>query len=190
MTIELIREHHVKSPKGGFFQTLGTLRVFDPESGKLIYSCKTLELPWRDNKRYISCIPPAPDAEGEVYEWTLRNPSPSFAYTHIHIKDVKDRTGILVHRGNWVGYTPEESHSLGCILVGKDYAFINKDEYLDVTNSTQAMNELVQLLPQEGKISVRWFLKDGERHDCRMFASQFLQGVNSINPIARLTSPQ
>ena len=56
------------------------------------FLCHTIELPWKDNKRSISCIP-----EG-IYEIV-----PRFSEklkNHLLIKDVRDRNLILVHPAN------------------------------------------------------------------------------------------
>jgi hypothetical protein len=68
----------------------------------------TLELPYKDNQRSISCIP-----KGK-YNVRLRLPRESATrdYLHLLIQDVKDRDFILFHRGNTI------SDSRGCVLVG------------------------------------------------------------------------
>jgi hypothetical protein len=64
----------------------------------------TLELPWKDNQRVISCIP-----IGE-YKCTWHQ-SPRFGWTYL-VNGVPDRSAILFHAGNTVGDTD------GCILLG------------------------------------------------------------------------
>jgi hypothetical protein len=54
--------------------------------------CHTLELPWRDNERNVSCIP-----EGR-YE--LRKGMSQKHGVHIRVRDVPGREGILLHPGN------------------------------------------------------------------------------------------
>ena len=56
--------------------------------------CDTLELPYRDNQRSISCIP-----NGE-YKVRLRYPRESATrdYLHLLVQDVKDRSYILFHK--------------------------------------------------------------------------------------------
>ena len=76
--------------------TNGTLFI----NGK--FSCFTIELPWRDNKRNISCIP-----EG-VYEIQPRF-SKKFQH-HLIVKDVKGRSYILFHPAN-----DANKELLGCI---------------------------------------------------------------------------
>lgn len=57
-----------------------------------LYSCYTIELDWKDNKRNISCIP------ANIYNIELIK-SPKFKEV-LHVKDVPNRSGILIHKGN------------------------------------------------------------------------------------------
>jgi hypothetical protein len=77
------------------------------------FNCHTLELPWRDNQRSISCIPP-----GEYLAKTRQ--SPRFGLTY-HVKEVPGRSYILIHSGNWAGDVNKgfKSHVNGCLLLGK-----------------------------------------------------------------------
>ena len=92
--------------------------------------CDTLELPWRDNQRSISCIP-----VGE-YSVRFRYPRESATrnYLHLLVKDVPNRDFILIHRGN------KSSHSKGCILVGMT------SQHNFVGNSRLAMDLLMKEL--------------------------------------------
>ncbi len=67
----------------------------------------TLEPPWVDNQKNISCIP-----KGE-YQCESVN-TERFGYTFM-VKDVPNRTGILFHKGNY------EDDTAGCILVGEQF---------------------------------------------------------------------
>lgn len=97
--------------------------------------CWTLELPWRDNKRMVSCIP-----EGK-YKWRLRDPSPKFDYVHIAIDGVAGRDNILIHAGNH----PDDI--TGCILAGADRG-------VDfVFESRRALGKLVKYLEGSGSQS-------------------------------------
>lgn len=69
--------------------------------------CVTLERPWIDNKRSISCIP-----EGDYI--CERMQSPKFGDT-FEITNVPERSHILFHKGN----LKDDTH--GCILVGEQY---------------------------------------------------------------------
>lgn len=79
------------------------------------FFCYTLELPWRENKRSISCIP-----SGE-YETVIKK-SPKFGLVY-HIIDVPERSNVLIHSGNFAGDTSKgyRSNVEGCILVGKNF---------------------------------------------------------------------
>ena len=90
--------------------------------------CDTLELPYRDNQRSVSCIP-----AGE-YKVRLRLPRESATrdYIHLIVKDVKNRSHILFHRGN----TAKDTR--GCILVGQG------TQQDIVHNSTLAMDLLIK----------------------------------------------
>jgi hypothetical protein len=126
MRAVLNRTHHESK------QTRGRLEVFNAD-GKLIFSCFTLELPWKDNKRTVSCIP-------------LGNynviPRTSAKYSnHLHVSNVPNRDLILIHHGNY------HTDILGCILVGSAFSDINKDGFLDVTNSKVTMSRLMAAAP-------------------------------------------
>lgn len=54
--------------------------------------CKTIELPWRDNQRKISCIP-----EGTYL--LKKRFSPKFKW-HVEVMNVKNRDLILLHPAN------------------------------------------------------------------------------------------
>jgi hypothetical protein len=125
-------------------------KTFTDEStiGKLFLNgekmCDTLELPYRDNQRRISCIP-----AGE-YKARLRYPreSGSRDYLHILVKDVPNRDYILFHRGN------NASHSRGCILVGL------KSEHNVVYNSTLALELLLKEIINLGVTEMNLIIKN------------------------------
>ncbi len=87
----------------------GTLGILTYEE----FKCFTLELPWRDNQRNISCIPIG------SYPTDIRI-SPRFGQVY-WVQEVPDRTFILIHSGNWAGDIKAgyKSHVNGCILLGK-----------------------------------------------------------------------
>lgn len=69
----------------------------------------TLEEPWRNNERGVSCIPPG------VYP--LRNITRPSGKPAIAVVNVPGRDNILIHPGNTVRDTE------GCILPGLEYGF-------------------------------------------------------------------
>lgn len=123
-------------------QTEGELEIFDEETGELEFICKTLELPYRDNERNVSCIP-----EG-FYDVVPRQ-SPKYG-NHLHITGVPNRSLCLFHHGNYVG-SPNPKTGLpdirGCVLVGKDHIDITGDGIKEVTASKNTMKELMKVAP-------------------------------------------
>lgn len=105
------------------------------------YYFKTLELPWNNNQKRISCIP-----EG-TYK-VVAHVSPKFGKC-FHVLNVPNRSEILIHPANMV------SQLLGCIAPGTATADINGDGILDVTNSRAAMAELLNLLPKEFDLIIK-----------------------------------
>lgn len=73
----------------------------------------TLELPWRQNRRKLSCIP----AGRYRCVWVR---SPRFGWVY-HVTSVPDRTAILIHGGNLAGDVLKglKTHVQGCILLGE-----------------------------------------------------------------------
>ncbi len=67
----------------------------------------TIERPWLDNRRNVSCIP------GGTYRVNFLPRSGSGKYRNCyHLLNVTGRSGILIHNGNLV------SHSRGCLILG------------------------------------------------------------------------
>jgi len=122
--------------------TKGSLFLFRDEDN--ILSIKTLELPWYDNSRNISCIP-----EG-TYE-VERHFSPTKGSCFL-IKDVPGRSDILIHAGNYV--KGDKIDSKGCLLTGTGFKDINKDGYTDIRNSRLALNLLLIAAPQGFKLII------------------------------------
>ena len=106
--------------------------------------CDTLENPWLDNQRNISCIP-----EGE-YPVRLRYPRESATreYLHLLVQDVPNRDYILFHRGNF----PKDTR--GCILVGQG---TQQDV---VNNSTLAMDLVMKEILNLGGTNINLIIKN------------------------------
>ena len=106
--------------------------------------CDTLELPWVDNQRNISCIP-----EG-VYPVRLRLPRESATrdYLHLLVQEVPNRDFILVHRGNF------PSQTQGCLLVGLG------TEQDVVHNSVLAMDLLIKEVIHLGGENINLIIKN------------------------------
>ena len=106
--------------------------------------CDTLELPWKDNQRSISCIP-----EGE-YKVRIRlaRESATRDYMHLLVKDVPNRDYILFHIGN------SAKDTSGCILVGLG----SQQDF--VSNSTLAMDLLIKEVIHLGGENINLIIKN------------------------------
>ena len=106
--------------------------------------CDTLELPWRDNQRSISCIPIG------SYKVRLRTARESATrdYLHLLVQEVKDRSHILFHRGN------SAKDTRGCILVGQG------TQHNIVHNSTLAMDLLMKEIINLGGVNINLIIKN------------------------------
>ena len=82
------------------------------------FFCKTLELPWRNNQRSISCIP-----SGEYIVKIRQSPKYGSVYW---VTSVPNRSWILIHAGNVAGDVKKgfRTHVNGCILLGKKHGFL------------------------------------------------------------------
>ena len=106
--------------------------------------CDTLENPWVDNQRNVSCIP-----EG-IYPVRLRLPreSASRDYLHLLVQEVPNRDWILFHRGNTAKDTS------GCILVG-----LGSQQDV-VNNSRLAMDLLMKEIINLGGENINLIIKN------------------------------
>lgn len=87
----------------------GTFGILNVENE---FVCLTLELPWHNNQKNISCIP-----VGE-YNVVYRT-TPSYGEKY-KILNVPNRSGILFHAGNTIDDTE------GCILLG---VYLDRDNH-------------------------------------------------------------
>ena len=105
--------------------------------------CDTLENPYLDNQRNISCIP-----EGEYpVRLRLARESATRDYLHLLIQDVPNRDFILVHRGNF------PSQTQGCLLVG-----LGTQQNV-VNNSRLAMDLLIKEILNLGGTNINLIIK-------------------------------
>lgn len=110
-----------------YSQNKETTGVLTAQKGNLSFSCKTLELPWKNNIVNISCIPVG------TYEvkWTRSLKFPVGTY---EVQNVSARSGIRIHPANFF------YDLLGCIALGDSFIDLNKDGAPDVSNSQATIN--------------------------------------------------
>lgn len=111
--------------------------IYSP-SGELI--CKTLELPWLNNDRSVSCIP-----EGS-YRVIYQQPKEGRPYEYFRLPTVPKRSGILIHRGTDV------DDSKGCILCASRFINIETDKPT-LQESGKKLQFMIDTMPRE------WMLK-------------------------------
>ncbi len=119
----LLQRHTIDGGK----TLIGTLSQFD--SGQFI--CFTLERPWLDNQKDVSCIPSG------AYLCS-RYTSPHHGSTFI-INGVEGRDSILFHKGNFV------TDSKGCVLVGIGVELV-EEEQLILNSSALAFKRFMERL--------------------------------------------
>jgi hypothetical protein len=103
--------------------------------------CVTLERPWLDNQRSISCIPV------DLYLCKRVN-SPKFGDT-FEITGVPNRSEILFHKGN----ISEDTH--GCIIVGEQFEPLSGQ--FAVQASGKAMSEFLTLTANVDRFHLQIF---------------------------------
>lgn len=118
--------------------TLGVLEV----GGRQLW---TMELPWRDNARCLSCIPAGRYRLSRVV-------SPRFGQS-VAVRDVPGRSHILFHAGNWAGNVEKglRSNSKGCImpglrhgrLLGQRAVLVSRPAFRQVLDAVPVEDELV-----------------------------------------------
>lgn len=130
----------------------GTFGILTSPGGFQLYC---VELPWRDNKTGISCIPPG------TYTCAWRDsPKHGFCY---YVMEVKDRMDVEIHSANWAGdksmgwYCQLE----GCIAPGRSIQDMAPAEGLKaqraVTSSRDALTAFeAQLAKRPFSLTVRW----------------------------------
>ena len=109
----------------------------------------TGELPWRNNEQSKSCVPIGP----YIAKWLY---SPHHNRYNYHLQDVKHRTDVEIHSGNYFGNTDVlradgtehyRSDVEGCILLGFNCEMILGQ--LMLTGSRAAIAEFEKEMAQE-----------------------------------------
>lgn len=100
--------------------------------------CFTLELPWRENRPQLSCIPPSRYGVSIVR-------SPHFGRVY-HVENVPGRANVLMHSGNYAGDVTKgfKTHVLGCILLAFRHCVM--DGQPAVYNSRPAVSKFIRIM--------------------------------------------
>lgn len=110
--------------------------------GEVVY---TMELPWKDNKPNVSCIP-----EG-VYT-VVKEYSPHFKKDLWELKNVPKRSECKFHSASFV------RNLKGCISLGLNKQDIDNDGIIDMKNSRKAMTLFHELVKETFKVEIIWNL--------------------------------
>ena len=129
----MLKKYKLKRKK---YSTTSTLGIWYDSYDKEL--CRTLENPWRNNLRSVSCIP-----EGT---YICKKFSGSKYKDVWELQDVAGRSAILIHNGNI------EEHTHGCILVGQRWGFIGDEEAVLASKNT--LDKLRQILPNEFELEI------------------------------------
>lgn len=100
------------------------------------FTCDTLELPWHDNRRRISCI------IADMYEGRIWR-SPSLDRDVVRLEDKHGRADCLLHNGNYAGDEAlgYRTQVHGCTLVGRGLGLI--DGQFGIMNSKATLQALI-----------------------------------------------
>lgn len=111
------------------------------------WTCFTLELAWRDNKKGVSSIPDG------FYPFKKVPATAHIPYEHILIEDVPGRDGICIHIANFAAGKTIQLE--GCTALAEKFVDINKDGIEDAFNSKNTFNKFMTLVPDSGIIEYR-----------------------------------
>jgi hypothetical protein len=149
--------------------TRGRLDVLHELTGEVVFSCVTLELPWRKNKRDRSCAP----AGSYLFKGRADSPKhPGFVYEEwddpatAEREDVKDRDNTQIHAANLAGDVDKGfvAQLLGCIAPGISFVKFRKGvkpagdkDQIGVSASGSALKQLVAALNKETfHLTIKW----------------------------------
>lgn len=121
--LEIIRLEQDKT------QTVGVLKYH----GKIL--CWTLEKPWKDNQRYVSCIP---EGEYQAVRFASNRFGITFKIMTPNGEEPAPRDGILFHWGN------THVDTIGCILLGLEVGYLK--DLRAVVGSKRAFERFIRTM--------------------------------------------
>lgn len=128
-----------------------TLGVIVFKANDMVFSWYSLELPWRDNKKVVSCIP---NGSYDIFiDTSYKNGLQEHQHKVIELKGVPNRSQIQFHIGNFT------RNSSGCILVAAKHnnnirTKVNSGLYiLESKKGYQEFFEIVSPYVKQGKVT-------------------------------------
>lgn len=112
-------------------ETISTFNLI--RANGTFWNCKVLELPWLNNKRMVSCIPPG------IYLCILK---PFHNTMRYELQAVPDRDDIFQHEGDFA--TGVKIDTEGCQLFGSALKDIDGNGQLDVIDSVITIKQLLR----------------------------------------------
>ena len=119
--------------------TFGTLQAVD-------FSCCTVERPWLQNARGLSCIPAGEYKLKLRQSGVVKRTSRGAHLQGWEVSNVPDRTYIMIHVANTA------SEVQGCIAVGHRFGVVHNK--WAVTNSRSAFDQLMNVLSYEDEHTI------------------------------------
>lgn len=107
----------------------------------------TLELPWADNKPFVSCIPEGEYSMAQRASTVVYSASRGRYQNGWEIRDVPGREWIMCHPGNWATDTQ------GCLLIGTSFWWTEQGPM--VTRSQEAFARFMKAMSARGNWKIR-----------------------------------
>lgn len=140
-----MKRFHLKRVSRVDFATFGVMlgwknvRLADGEVKPFFVPfCGTVELPWKDNEKDVSCMPPG------LWKMVRSGPTKNIPYPHVKIL-VTGRDGCAVHKANLA------TQLRGCVAVGERFELMDdpKTEAVEavpgVSESGRAFEEFMAI---------------------------------------------
>lgn len=127
------------------------------------FTCNTLELPWKGNRKKLSCV------KADQYRLTIEYHD-HFKCEVIRLEDKNGRVGVMLHPMNFAGDVEIDanhdripdffSQSEGCIGVGTGFGLISRPDgvrQLGIKDSRKTLAALIEHLGVgQHKLTIRW----------------------------------
>lgn len=116
--------------------TLGNLTAF--VNSAIVFKCKTVEPPYKDNQRCVSCV-----KEG-TFPVIMVNETDKYKHKHFLLLDVPGRDNIRIMSAQYV------NQMSGCVCPTKHIHDMNRIGKIDIFDSLSALTDLVVICEKYG----------------------------------------